>query len=105
MIMFEGAEADDGVAVAAAQSGLPASSRTRDNAPLARAGAYVSLAGMVLGFIGILLPHPAQFNVPALLAAQLFTLISSIGFIVFAKYVPMWMIRSGPIMGTLQASA
>ena len=103
--MFEGAGSDQGVAVAAARGGISSVPTARHIAPLARAGAYVSLAGMVLGFIGVLLPHPAQFNVPALLAAELFTLISSIGFIVFAKRVPMWMIRSGPIMGTLQATA
>ena len=55
---------------------LSSDARGRQVAPLARAGAYVSLAGMVLGFIGVLLPHPETFNVPALLAVQASTFIS-----------------------------
>src|SRR5688572_1481413 len=101
--IFEGAEAGYGV-TAAAVRGSPSqsSANARHVAPLARAGAYVSLAGMVLGFVGVLLPHPDQFNVPALIASEIFTCIFAVGFLVFADRVPMWCIRLAPPIGTLQ---
>ena len=103
--IFEGAEAGYGV-TAAAVRGSPSqsSANARHVAPLARAGAYVSLAGMVLGFVGVLLPHPDQFNVPALIASEIFTCIFAVGFLVFADRVPMWCIRLAPPIGTLQAT-
>lgn len=105
LAVFEGAQAGQGAAFAAAGGSLGSTSRSDQVAPLARAGAYVSLAGMVLGFVGVLLPHPSGFNIPALLASELFTLIFAVGFLVFAHRVPMWAVRMGPPIGVIQATA
>jgi diguanylate cyclase (GGDEF)-like protein len=108
LAIFEGADSGDGssAAAAAAGGGLHGSiTRSGQVAPLARAGAYVSLAGMLLGFVGVLLPHPAQFNVPALIASECFTIVFSLFFLAFAEKVPMWMVRSAPAMGIVQATA
>ena len=102
---FEGAQAGGGAAAAAAAGGVSLGARSRNVASLARAGAYVSLAGMLLGFVGVLLPHPAQFNVPALVASECTTAVFAFVFLAFADRVPMWAVRLAPPLGTLQATA
>ena len=103
--IFEGAEAGQGAAAAAVRGNPGSTADSQRTAPLARAGAYVSMAGMVLGFVGVLLPHPQQFNIPALIASEVFTGIFAVGFLLFAERVPMWVIRTAPPIGTLQATA
>ena len=105
LAIFEGAEAGHGVTAAAVRGDPSSTADGQRTAPLARAGAYVSMAGMVLGFVGVLLPHPGQFNVPALIASEVFTLIFAIGFLLFAERVPMLFIRLAPPIGTIQATA
>ena len=64
--VFEGANTGNGASAAALDPGYGQSGDRRQVAPLARAGAFVSLAGMFLGVLGVLLPHPDSFDVPAL---------------------------------------
>ncbi len=108
--LFEWAKSDQdevgfGANVAAARGGVPSTAKSQQIEPLARAGAYVSLAGMVLGFIGVLLPHPSQFNVPALIAAETCTAIFAAVFLFFGHRMSMWMIRLAPPLGMIQVSA
>src|SRR3954470_20507515 len=102
LAIFEGAQSGErsSAAAAAAGGGLHGSTtRSGQVAPLARAGAYVSLAGMLLGFVGVLLPHPAQFNVAALIASECFTVVFSLYFLAFADKVTMWQVRLAPPIG------
>ena len=105
LAVFEGARSDrDHVGAAAMGSDSPME-RNRQVAPLARAGAFVSLAGMSLGILGVLLPHPEQFNVPALLAVQACTAIYAASFLLLAERIPLWAVRIAPALGILQVSA
>lgn len=105
LALFEGAKSDRDDVGAAALGSASADGRGRHTAPLARAGAYVSLAGVGLGGLGVLLPHPAEFNVPALLLVWSFSAVYAAGFLAFAERVPMWAIRAAPALGILQVTA
>lgn len=104
LAMFEGADSSDGVGAAAVGSGS-VDDHARQVAPLARAGAYVSLAGMSLGTLGVILPHPEQFDVAALLAVQATTFLFALSFLVFAERLPMWVVRIAPAAGIVQVTA
>ena len=105
LTMFEGAGSDADQVGAAAMGSLSSDARGRQVAPLARAGAYVSFTGMFLGILGVVLPHPEQFNVPALLAVQASTFVYAMSFLLLAERLPMWVIRAAPAAGVLQVSA
>ena len=102
LAIFEGAGTDrDEVGAAAMGSGSP-DGRGQQVAPLARAGAVVSFIGMGLGMLGVLLPHPDSFNVPALLAVQAVTGVFALCYLVFAERLPMWTVRLAPAAGIVQ---
>ena len=105
LAVFEGANTGTGAGAAALDPGYGQRDDRRQVAPLARAGAYVSLAGMFLGILGVLLPHPDSFNVPVMLLVQGCTGLFAISFFVFANRVPMWVVRLTPAMGMLQVTA
>jgi diguanylate cyclase (GGDEF)-like protein len=105
LAVFEGANTGRGAGAAALDPGYGRRSDSRQVAPLARAGAYVSLAGMFLGILGVTLPHPDSFNVPAMLLAQASTGLIAIAYLIFANQVPMWLVRMTPAMGILQVTA
>lgn len=105
LAVFEGANTGRGAGAAALDPGYGRRSDSRQVAPLARAGAYVSLAGMFLGVLGVILPHPDSFNVPAMLLVQASTGLFAVSFLVFANRVPMWLVRLTPAMGILQVTA
>ncbi len=105
LAVFEGANTGRGAGAAALDPGYGRRSDSRQVAPLARAGAYVSLAGMFLGILGVTLPHPDAFNVPAMLLAQASTGLFAVAFLIFANHVPMWLVRMTPAMGILQVTA
>ncbi|HET6831623.1 MAG TPA: diguanylate cyclase [Solirubrobacterales bacterium] len=103
--MFEGANTGTGAGAAAIDPGYGQRSDSREVAPLARAGAYVSLAGMGLGILGVLLPHPDYFDVQSMLLVQASTGLFAAFFLIFANRVPMWLVRLTPAMGILQVTA
>ena len=105
LAVFEGANTGRGAGAAALDPGYGRRSDSRQVAPLARAGAYVSLAGMFLGILGVTLPHPDSFDVPAMLLAQASTGLFAVAFLIFANKVPMWLVRMTPAMGILQVTA
>ena len=102
---FEGANTGTGAGAAALDPGYGQRDDRRQVAPLARAGAYVSLAGMFLGVLGVILPHPSSFDVPAMLLVQASTGLFALSFLLFANRVPMWLVRLTPAMGILQVTA
>ncbi len=104
LALFEGAGSDADQIGSAAMGSLASDTRGRQIAPLARAGAYVSLAGMFLGILGVVLPHPGSFNVPGLLAVQASTLIYALSFLLLADRLPLLAIRAAPVMGTIQVT-
>ncbi|MEZ5154610.1 MAG: diguanylate cyclase [Solirubrobacterales bacterium] len=105
MAVFEGAKTGTGAGAAAIDPGYGRRADSRQAAPLARAGAYVTLAGAGLGVLGVLLPHPSSFDVPALLITQAFSVLFAITFLVFANRVPMWVVRLTPALGILNVTA
>lgn len=105
LAVFEGANTGRGAGAAALDPGYGRRSDSRQVAPLARAGAYVSLAGMALGILGVTLPHPDSFDVPAMLLVQASTGLFALTFLIFANRVPMWLVRMTPAMGIVQVTA
>ena len=82
----------------------PAEHRERDSRALARAQGFISIGGVSLGYLGILLPHPASFNVEALLITQTVTLMAALGMIMLASRVPPWALTVTPVLGTISAA-
>ncbi len=104
LAIFEGAASDgDDVGRAALGAGADGAVSQRV-APLARAGAYVTLAGVGLGGLGIVLPHPSSFNEPALIVLWLVSALWALGFLVFAERLPMGAIRIAPAAGIVQVT-
>lgn len=102
LAIFEGSTSDGddfGRAVMGAERG-----ESQRVAPLARAGAYVTLAGVGLGGLGIVLPHPSSFNEPALILLWAFSALWALGFLLYAERIPMWLIRLAPAAGILQVT-
>lgn len=105
LAVFEGANTGTGAGAAALDPGYGQRADSREVAPLARAGAYVSLAGMCLGVFGVILPHPESFDVRSMLLAQASTGLYAAFFLLFANRIPMWLVRLSPAMGILQVTA
>lgn len=105
LAIFEGSASDgDGVGHAVMGSGI-VGGLDRQIAPLARAGAYVTLAGVSLGGLGIVLPHPSSFNEPALIALWVLSALWAFAFLIYAERVPMIVVRLAPAAGILQVTA
>ncbi len=102
--IFEGAASDGDdvgrVVIGAGSEGAG----NREVAPLARAGAYVTLAGVGLDGLGIVLPHPDSFNEPALIVIWVLSALWALGFLVFAERLPMGAIRIAPAAGIVQVT-
>ena len=104
LAIFEGAGSDPDEIGGAAVSSISLDERGRQVAPLIRAGGYVTFAGAGLGLLGVLLPHPAEFNVAALLAVQAVMGLLALIFLLFADRLPMWTVRLAPAFGVFQTT-
>src|SRR4051812_43189191 len=73
--------------------------------PIALAQAYLAAGACVTGTLAVLLPHPAYFNVNALLLIQ----ASAAGWAAFmflgAGKLPIWLMRLGPALATVLTTA
>jgi diguanylate cyclase (GGDEF)-like protein/putative nucleotidyltransferase with HDIG domain len=73
--------------------------------PIALAQAYLAAGACVTGTLAVLLPHPAYFNVTALLLIQ----ASAAGWATFmflgAGRLPIWLMRLGPALATVLTTA
>jgi diguanylate cyclase (GGDEF)-like protein/putative nucleotidyltransferase with HDIG domain len=72
---------------------------------LARAEAYIGIGGALLGFLGVVLPHPSQFFVPGLVAMQIATVVCAVPLLIWANQVPLWVVRVIPAFGTVLNTA
>jgi diguanylate cyclase (GGDEF)-like protein/putative nucleotidyltransferase with HDIG domain len=72
--------------------------------PIALAQAYLGAGAAVIGALGVLLPHPAYFNVPAILAVDATALLWSIWMFRTAGRIPFWTLRLGPALATVMTS-
>lgn len=102
--IFEGAKTDRDDIGAVAMGSISSLRRGREVAPLIRAGCYVTFAGAGLGLLGVLLPHPSAFNVPALVSVQVVMIVWALVFLRYAERLPMWTVQLAPSFGVLQAT-
>lgn len=100
LAIFEGSESDRDDVGRAVMGATP----DRRVAPLARAGAYVTLAGVSLGGLGILLPHPSSFNEAALVVLWVCSALWAFGFLIYAERLPMIAVRLAPAAGIVQVT-
>ncbi len=77
--------------------------RRRDpsTVPLARAQAFLAGAAALIGFAGIVLPHPEQFNETGLAAIQIVALVLAAAVFLRSGYVPRWMLNAMPLVATV----
>ena len=72
--------------------------------PIALAQAYLGAGAAVIGALGVLLPHPYYFNVPAILAVDLTALLWATWMFRTAGRIPFWFLRLGPALATVMTS-
>ena len=72
--------------------------------PIALAQAYLGAGAALIGALGVLLPHPAYFNVPAILAVDVTALIWAAWMFRTAGRIPFWFLRLGPALATVMTS-
>jgi diguanylate cyclase (GGDEF)-like protein/putative nucleotidyltransferase with HDIG domain len=71
---------------------------------LGRTQAYLFASAGVLGFLGVLLPHPRAFNVLGLVSLQLGCLVSAGLLLAMGDRTPRWLISVTPFAGTVLIS-
>ncbi|MDQ6914637.1 MAG: diguanylate cyclase [Actinomycetota bacterium] len=71
---------------------------------LGRTQAYLFASAGVLGFVGVLLPHPRAFNVLGLISLQLGCLVAAGLLLVLRDRTPGWLIAITPFAGTVLIS-
>ena len=72
---------------------------------LGRTQACMFAGAGVLGFVGVLLPHPTGFNVVGLVSLQAVCLVSAILLLALGKRTPGWLVAITPFAGTALISA
>src|SRR4051794_5107109 len=72
--------------------------------PIALAQAYLGAGAAVIGALGVLLPHPSYFNVPAILAVDGMALIWAFWMFRTAGRIPFLLLRLGPALATVMTS-
>jgi diguanylate cyclase (GGDEF)-like protein/putative nucleotidyltransferase with HDIG domain len=78
--------------------------RTMTPGMLAKAQAGLFAAAGVLGFVGVLLPHPPGFNVLGLVALQFACVLSAVILVALGERTPRWLIKATPFAGTVLIS-
>jgi diguanylate cyclase (GGDEF)-like protein/putative nucleotidyltransferase with HDIG domain len=71
---------------------------------LGRTQAYLFASAGVLGFLGVLLPHPRAFNIVGLVSLQLGCLVSAALLLALGDRTPRWLIAVTPFAGTVLIS-
>jgi len=69
-----------------------------------RAQAVLFASGGVVGFLGIVLPHPQRLFVPGLLVLQALCVVAAIGLLMMASRTPRSILSWGPWLGTVCTS-
>jgi diguanylate cyclase (GGDEF)-like protein/putative nucleotidyltransferase with HDIG domain len=78
--------------------------RTLTPGMLAKAQAGLFAAAGVLGFVGVLLPHPPGFNVLGLVGLQFGCVLSAVILVALGERTPRWLIKVTPFAGTVLIS-
>jgi diguanylate cyclase (GGDEF)-like protein/putative nucleotidyltransferase with HDIG domain len=71
---------------------------------IARAFALLGFGAALVGFLGVLLPHPSEFNEPVIHATQGVALVVSAFLFVFADRLPLWVISITPAIAVVNTS-
>jgi diguanylate cyclase (GGDEF)-like protein/putative nucleotidyltransferase with HDIG domain len=71
---------------------------------LGRTQAWLFAGAGVLGFLGVLLPHPVAFNILGLVSLQASCLVSAGLLLALGDRTPRWLIASTPFAGTVLIS-
>ena len=72
--------------------------------PIALAQAYLGAGAALIGALGVLLPHPSYFNVPAILAVDATALLWAAWMFRTAGRIPFWLLRLAPGLATVMTS-
>ncbi|HKJ35578.1 MAG TPA: HD domain-containing phosphohydrolase [Solirubrobacterales bacterium] len=72
-----------------------------DISPMVRIQAVFMIIGSAVGILGVILPHPASFQVPQLLTLNFLSIIMAVGVWVFAGRVTEPMARVMPALGSM----
>jgi diguanylate cyclase (GGDEF)-like protein/putative nucleotidyltransferase with HDIG domain len=72
---------------------------------LGRTQAYLFAGAGVLGFLGVLLPHPGGFNVVGLVSLQALCVLAALVLLGLGKRTPAWLVATTPFAGTVLISA
>ncbi len=72
--------------------------------PIALAQAYLGAGAALISALAAVLPHPAYFNVPGILAVDATALIWSFWMFRTAGRIPFWFLRVGAALGTVMTS-
>ena len=72
---------------------------------VARAQGCLFAAAGVLGYVGVILPHPAAFNIVGLVSLQASCLVSAALLLFLGERTPRWVVAVSPFAGTLLISA
>jgi diguanylate cyclase (GGDEF)-like protein/putative nucleotidyltransferase with HDIG domain len=75
-----------------------------DTATIARAFGVLGIGAALVGFLGVVLPHPADFDEPVIHATQASALIVSIILLVYADRLPLWAVSVTPAIGVVNTS-
>src|SRR3954447_8967806 len=73
--------------------------------PIALAQAYLAAGACVTATLAVLLPHPAYFNVTALLLIQASAAVWAAFMFLGAGKLPIWLMRLGPALATVLTTA
>ena len=73
--------------------------------PIARAQALLGIGAALVGLVGVLLPHPAEFDEAGLLATQALSFAFGVALIAWAGRIPAWVLHATPACATLLTTA
>jgi diguanylate cyclase (GGDEF)-like protein len=85
--------------------GTPAESLNTDSVLMIRVQAAFLFCGAIVGFLGIILPHPASFLTSELLLLNCVSVVTALASWAFAARVPASAVRYMPAAGTLLITA
>lgn len=69
--------------------------------PIARVQAFLGIGAALVGLVGVLLPHPAEFDETGLLATQAASFICGAALLLAGGRVPIWTLHGMPVVATL----
>jgi diguanylate cyclase (GGDEF)-like protein/putative nucleotidyltransferase with HDIG domain len=93
-----------GVGQAAVLRGGRNGGRPAQASTIARAFAVLGIGAALVGFLGVVLPHPSDFDEPVIHLTQGIALVVSIFLFVLADRLPLWAVSLTPAIGVVNTS-